>query len=55
MDTAIESYNNLLDPLDSLTQSLKEMMLMRSGELPKRSWDAFAAEMRKEIADDENK
>jgi hypothetical protein len=27
----------------------------RFGELPKRSWDAFAEEMRKEIADDKNK
>jgi hypothetical protein len=46
---------NTRNPLDSLAQSLKEMMLIRSGELPKRSWDVFAKEMREEISDDESK
>jgi hypothetical protein len=42
MDTAIKRP---CSPIQSLEQAFKEMILIRSGKLPKRTWSEFKREL----------
>lgn len=52
MDKVIERYCPITE---SLEESLKQMKMIRKGQLPRKSWDSFKKELKEERENEENK